>query len=52
MTTTLVERARRYATKAHAAIDQRRKYPRPRPAIDRGAVADPKAHYHDGGSCP
>lgn len=26
MTTTLVERARRYATKAHAAIDQRRKY--------------------------
>lgn len=26
MMTTLVERARRYATKAHAAIDQRRKY--------------------------
>ncbi|MEM8266638.1 GTP pyrophosphokinase, partial [Morganella morganii] len=26
MTNTLVERARRYATKAHAAIDQRRKY--------------------------
>lgn len=26
MTATLVERARRYATKAHAAIDQRRKY--------------------------
>ncbi|HEI8868109.1 TPA: bifunctional (p)ppGpp synthetase/guanosine-3',5'-bis(diphosphate) 3'-pyrophosphohydrolase [Serratia odorifera] len=26
MSSTLVERARRYATKAHAAIDQRRKY--------------------------
>lgn len=26
MTNTLAERARRYATKAHAAIDQRRKY--------------------------
>ncbi len=35
MTNTLAERARRYATKAHAAIDQRRKYSRPCPTIAR-----------------